>query len=296
MWPTARLDDEVVAEVALDRPRLGRRPRRSRDASVFRSRPRRVTIARPHEVEYSGHAARHPLQPRGDPLGTRVSTGLYRLRAKGRKICRTGASCSRPTTSRASTPGVLGLPLWPKRFLRFMANSELYWWPIKLVLGRRGARSRCAAASATSPRSRRLSASSARATPSRCSRRGRAVRRGSLKRVESRPLLGLCCTHRISSPACRSCRPPSRDGPADAARGGSALAYGAPVAIEDLRGRELSEAAAGSNGSPDGAYRRARGLFVSVLLAVDGDSFAHRAYHGLPKSVRLKRDRRLDEP
>jgi DNA polymerase-1 len=26
---------------------------------------------------------------------------------------------------------------------------------------------------------------------------------------------------------------------------------------------------------------------VSVLLAVDGDSFAHRAYHGLPKSIRL---------
>ena len=26
---------------------------------------------------------------------------------------------------------------------------------------------------------------------------------------------------------------------------------------------------------------------MSVLLAVDGDSFAHRAYHGLPKTVRL---------
>jgi DNA polymerase I len=26
---------------------------------------------------------------------------------------------------------------------------------------------------------------------------------------------------------------------------------------------------------------------VSVLLAIDGDSFAHRAYHGLPKSIRL---------
>jgi DNA polymerase-1 len=26
---------------------------------------------------------------------------------------------------------------------------------------------------------------------------------------------------------------------------------------------------------------------LSVLLAVDGDSFAHRAYHGLPKSIRL---------
>jgi 5'-3' exonuclease len=26
---------------------------------------------------------------------------------------------------------------------------------------------------------------------------------------------------------------------------------------------------------------------VSLLLAVDGDSFAHRAYHALPKSIRL---------
>jgi DNA polymerase I len=26
---------------------------------------------------------------------------------------------------------------------------------------------------------------------------------------------------------------------------------------------------------------------MSVLLAIDGDSFAHRAYHGLPKSIRL---------
>ena len=26
---------------------------------------------------------------------------------------------------------------------------------------------------------------------------------------------------------------------------------------------------------------------MSVLLAVDGDSFAHRAYHALPKSIRL---------
>src|SRR5207245_7244254 len=37
-----------------------------------------------------------------------------------------------------------------------------------------------------------------------------------------------------------------------------------------------------------GADRGARSVArVSVLLAVDGDSFAHRAYHGLPKSIRL---------
>src|SRR5215217_1027503 len=31
-------------------------------------------------------------------------------------------------------PWPLGLPLWPRRFLRFMAKSELYWWPLKYVI------------------------------------------------------------------------------------------------------------------------------------------------------------------
>ena len=39
----------------------------------------------------------------------------------------------------------------------------------------------------------------------------------------------------------------------------------------------------------------ARGVAVSRLLAVDGDSFAHRAYHALPKSIRAQRRRRLHE-
>src|SRR6185437_16434007 len=38
----------------------------------------------------------------------------------------------------------------------------------------------------------------------------------------------------------------------------------------------------------DGAHPRARRVTVSAtLLAIDGDSFAHRAYHSMPKSVRL---------
>jgi 1-acyl-sn-glycerol-3-phosphate acyltransferase len=36
-------------------------------------------------------------------------------------------------------PWPLGMPLWPRRFLRFMAKSELYWWPLKLVLDGAGA-------------------------------------------------------------------------------------------------------------------------------------------------------------
>jgi 1-acyl-sn-glycerol-3-phosphate acyltransferase len=31
-------------------------------------------------------------------------------------------------------PWPLGLPLWPKRFLRFMAKSELYWWPLGTII------------------------------------------------------------------------------------------------------------------------------------------------------------------
>lgn len=36
-------------------------------------------------------------------------------------------------------PWPLGMPLWPKRWLRFMAKSELYWWPATLVLDAAGA-------------------------------------------------------------------------------------------------------------------------------------------------------------
>ncbi len=36
-------------------------------------------------------------------------------------------------------PWPLGLPLFPHRFLRFMAKSELYWWPLKYVLEAGGA-------------------------------------------------------------------------------------------------------------------------------------------------------------
>ena len=36
-------------------------------------------------------------------------------------------------------PWPLGMPLWPKRQLRFMAKSELYWWPLTIVLNGAGA-------------------------------------------------------------------------------------------------------------------------------------------------------------
>src|SRR5437588_11474462 len=36
-------------------------------------------------------------------------------------------------------PWPLGLGLWPRRFLRFMAKSELFWFPLGQVIGAAGA-------------------------------------------------------------------------------------------------------------------------------------------------------------
>jgi 1-acyl-sn-glycerol-3-phosphate acyltransferase len=36
-------------------------------------------------------------------------------------------------------PWPLGIPLFPRRWLRFMAKSELYWWPLRAVLNAAGA-------------------------------------------------------------------------------------------------------------------------------------------------------------
>jgi 1-acyl-sn-glycerol-3-phosphate acyltransferase len=36
-------------------------------------------------------------------------------------------------------PWPLGIPLWPRHWLRFMAKAELYWWPATYVLNGAGA-------------------------------------------------------------------------------------------------------------------------------------------------------------
>jgi 1-acyl-sn-glycerol-3-phosphate acyltransferase len=56
---------------------------------------------------------------------------LYRLRAEGKENLPTqgGYVLAANHTSNLD-PWPLGLPLWPKNFLRFMAKSELYWWPL----------------------------------------------------------------------------------------------------------------------------------------------------------------------
>ena len=66
--------------------------------------------------------------------------GLYRLHAHGREnLPPEGGFVLACNHVSSFDPWPLGLPLWPRRFLRFMAKSELYWFPLSPVLNGAGA-------------------------------------------------------------------------------------------------------------------------------------------------------------
>jgi 1-acyl-sn-glycerol-3-phosphate acyltransferase len=64
-----------------------------------------------------------------------VLRGLYRLRVEGTEnLPQDGGYVLAANHMSNFDPWPLGLPLWPQRFLRFMAKSELYWWPFKYLI------------------------------------------------------------------------------------------------------------------------------------------------------------------
>src|ERR1041384_5086929 len=65
--------------------------------------------------------------------------GLFRLETHGlERLPADGFVLSANHVSNLD-PWSLGIPLFPRRWLRFMAKSELYWWPLSLVLDGAGA-------------------------------------------------------------------------------------------------------------------------------------------------------------
>jgi 1-acyl-sn-glycerol-3-phosphate acyltransferase len=65
--------------------------------------------------------------------------GLFRLRVQGQENLPEGGYVLASNHISNFDPWPLGMPLWPNRFLRFMAKSELYWWPLKWILNAGGA-------------------------------------------------------------------------------------------------------------------------------------------------------------
>jgi 1-acyl-sn-glycerol-3-phosphate acyltransferase len=167
---------------------------------------------------------------------------VYRLRARGREnIPSEGGFVLACNHMSSFDPWPLGLPLWPRRFLRFMAKSELYWFPLTLILNGAGA----------FPVRRGQADTEAIETAVQLARAGNVVamfpegtrrRKGLVKRFEARPRSGAA---RIALEAGVPLVPAAVRG-TDHLRRLAAIrvAYGPPVDIDDLRGAaDVREAA-----------------------------------------------------
>jgi 1-acyl-sn-glycerol-3-phosphate acyltransferase len=65
---------------------------------------------------------------------------LFRLRAEGvENVPKNGGFVLAANHLSNFDPWPLALPLFPKRYLRFMAKSELFWWPLGPIISSGGA-------------------------------------------------------------------------------------------------------------------------------------------------------------
>ncbi len=65
---------------------------------------------------------------------------LYRLEARGTEnLPQDGGFVLAANHVSNFDPWPLGLPLFPKRYLRFMGKSELFWWPLSTIISAAGA-------------------------------------------------------------------------------------------------------------------------------------------------------------
>src|SRR5579884_3574124 len=167
--------------------------------------------------------------------------GVYRLRVRGREnLPRDGGFVLACNHLSSFDPWPLGMPLWPRRHLRFMAKSELYWWPLRYIVDaagafpvRRGQRDTQAIDTAV--------ALVRAGYPVAMFPEGTRRRKGLVKRFEARPRSGAA---RIALEANAPLVPAAVAGTDGLLRlKRLRVAYGPPVDIDDLRGQEIGTAA-----------------------------------------------------
>jgi 1-acyl-sn-glycerol-3-phosphate acyltransferase len=170
-----------------------------------------------------------------------VLRGAYRLSSRGvENLPESGGFVLACNHVSSFDPWPLGMPLWPRRYLRFMAKSELYWWPLVYLLNAAGA----------FPVRRGQRDVQAIETAVELARAGHAVAmfpegtrrtKGLVKKHEARPRSGAA---RIALEAGVPLVPAALKGTDKLTRLGKlSVAYGAPVEIDDLRGGDLAESA-----------------------------------------------------
>ena len=165
----------------------------------------------------------------------------YRLRSRGvEQLPATGGFVLAANHNSSFDPWPLGIPLFPGRFLRFMAKSELFWPPLGWIATGGGA----------FPVRRGEADTIAIDTAVRLCREGHVVvmfpegtrrLKGLRKRHEARARTGAA---RIALEAGVPLVPAGISGTDRLVRlAGLRVAYGPPVPIDDLRGGDLREAA-----------------------------------------------------
>lgn len=168
-----------------------------------------------------------------------VLWGLFRLHARGREnLPRQGGFVLACNHVSSFDPWPLGMPIWPRRQLRFMAKSELYWFPLTLILNGAGA----------FPVRRGQADAEAIDTAVRLAREGNVVamfpegtrrRKGLVKKFEARPRTGAA---RIALEAGVPLVPAAVKGTDRLLRlGPLRIAYGAPIDIEGLDTQQATD-------------------------------------------------------
>ncbi len=183
------------------------------------------------------------MAPRPSPVYLLVAAlswpllkGLFRLRARGKEhLPAAGGFVLAANHNSNFDPWPLGIPLFPKRFLRFMAKSELFWTPFKQF----------ATAAGAFPVRRGQADAEAMATAMQLCREGHIVvmfpegtrrKKGLRKKYEARAHTGAA---RIALDAHVPLVPAGIVGTDRLGRLGQLrVAYGPPIPLDDLAGRE----------------------------------------------------------
>ena len=167
--------------------------------------------------------------------------GLFRLQARGRENVPAAGGCVLACNHVSSfDPWPLALPLWPRRHVRFMAKSELYWFPLSKLIDAAGA----------FPVRRGQRDTVAIETAVRLAREGNAIgmfpegtrrKKGLVKKFEARPRTGAA---RIALEAGVPLVPVAVKGTDRLLRlAPLRVAYGPPIDLDDLRGQEVAAGA-----------------------------------------------------
>ena len=189
-----------------------------------------------------------PRPPRPTPLYSAIAAVswpilrlAFRYRARGAEnLPREGGYVLAAGHVSNLDPWALGLQIWPRRFLRFMGKSELFWFPLSLIIEGAGA----------FKVHRGQRDTGAIETAIQLAREGNVIamfpegtrrKKGLRKKYEAQAHTGAA---RIALEAGVPLVPAGIKG-TDGLRRLAAwrVRYGTPIDIDDLRGQELTEAA-----------------------------------------------------